>query len=104
MSEENVEVVRAAIDAWNRGDWDAALRDAASDFEYDLSRALGPFRGVYGRGQVQQAWADFTEGLTSAWIEAHEFPKLPNRAMHRHDHREPIFRNDELARPPGLRY
>jgi ketosteroid isomerase-like protein len=73
MSEENVEVVRAAIDAWNRGDWDAALRDAASDFEYDLSRALGPFRGVYGRGQVQQAWADFTEGLTSAWIEAHEF-------------------------------
>jgi ketosteroid isomerase-like protein len=35
-------IVRAAIDAWNRGDWDAVLKDAAPDFEFDLLRAVGP--------------------------------------------------------------
>jgi ketosteroid isomerase-like protein len=38
MSQENVEIVRAAINAYNRGDWDAVLKNAAPDFEYDLSR------------------------------------------------------------------
>ena len=73
MSQENVEIVRAAIDAWSRGDWDTALRNAAPDLEYDLSRAPGPFRGVYRRDQVPQAWADLTEGLTSPRIEPHDF-------------------------------
>jgi ketosteroid isomerase-like protein len=73
MSQENVEMVRAGLDAWSRGDWDIALRDAGPDLEYDLSRALGPFRGVYRRDQVPQAWADLTEGFTSLRIEPHEF-------------------------------
>ena len=73
MSQENVEIVRAGIDAWSRGDWDTALRDAAPDLEYDLSHARGPFRGVYRRDQVSRAWADLTEGLTSARIEPQEF-------------------------------
>jgi ketosteroid isomerase-like protein len=72
MSQENVEIVRAAIDAWSRGDWDTALKDTAPDFEYDLSRAIGPIRGVYRRDQTEEAWRDFTEGLTFARIEPHE--------------------------------
>ena len=76
MSQDNVEIARAAIDAWNRRDWDAALRDAAPDVEYDLSRALGPFRGVYRRDEVQRAWADLTEGFTSARLEPDEFIEI----------------------------
>jgi hypothetical protein len=38
MSQENVEIVKAAIDAVNRGDWDAAFQDAAPGFEQDFSR------------------------------------------------------------------
>jgi ketosteroid isomerase-like protein len=76
MSQETVEIVRAAIDSWNRRDWDAALRNAAPDLEYDLSGALGPFRGVYGRDEIQRAWADLTEGLTSARLEPHEFIEI----------------------------
>jgi ketosteroid isomerase-like protein len=57
MSQENVEIVRAAIDAWSRGDWDTALRYAAPNFEYDLSRAaIGSIRGVYGRDRTEEAW------------------------------------------------
>ena len=52
MSEENVEIVRAAFEAINRRDVDAMLTDAAPDFELDWSRAVGPQRGVFGRGEV----------------------------------------------------
>jgi hypothetical protein len=33
MSQENVEIVRASIDGWNRRDWDVALKDAAPGIE-----------------------------------------------------------------------
>jgi ketosteroid isomerase-like protein len=73
MSQENVEVVRAAIDAYNRGGWEAALKDAAPDFELDWSRAIGPLRGVYGREQVRRLGAEFAENFESTRIEPHEF-------------------------------
>ncbi len=59
MSQENVEIVRAAYDAINREDWDALLQAAAPGFEMDFSRAVGPWRGVpstqhlKGRGGIE---------------------------------------------------
>ena len=47
MSRENVEVVRASLDAYNRADWEATLSYAAPDCEFDWSRSIGPQRGVY---------------------------------------------------------
>ena len=42
MSRENVEIVRRAIDAFNDGDLDAALRDVDPEVECDsLSLRLG---------------------------------------------------------------
>ena len=48
MAQENVEMIRAAMEAWNRGDWDETLKDAASDFEVDNSTSAGEWRGVHG--------------------------------------------------------
>ena len=76
MSEENVEVVRAAVDAYNRGDRDAALKDAAPDFEMDLSRALGPQHGIYGLEQIQGFWREFDESWGSIQIDPHEFIEI----------------------------
>ena len=47
MSEENVEIVRAAYEAFNRGDRDAAFRDMHPDFEFAMPHAPnpGPHRG-----------------------------------------------------------
>lgn len=73
MSAENVEAVRAALDAWNRDDWDAIIANATSDFELDMSRAEGPFRGVYGVGQVRRFWESFAANWESRRFEAHEF-------------------------------
>jgi hypothetical protein len=48
MSHDRVEIVKAAIEACNRKDWDALLQTAAHGFELDMSRSMGPGRGVYG--------------------------------------------------------
>ena len=62
MSQENVEIVRAAFEAISRGDVDAMLTDAAPDFELDWSRALGPQRGVYcGADEVVGLLREFDE-------------------------------------------
>ena len=73
MSQENVQIVRAAIEAFNRGDRDAFLRKASPDFEYDLSRAAGPNRGVYGLAQIRGVLEEFFGTWESARIEPHEF-------------------------------
>jgi ketosteroid isomerase-like protein len=73
MSEENVEITRAFLDAYNRGDWDSVLKDAAPNFEFDFSRARGPNRGVYGLDQVRGFMDELTETWESVRIEPHEF-------------------------------
>ena len=72
MSEENVEIVRAWIEAFNRGDWDAAVSNAAPDFELDMSGAIGPLRGVYGLHQSRALFNDVLETWESSRIEADE--------------------------------
>ncbi len=53
MSQENVEIIKAMIEAINRADWDAVFQDAAPGFEFDLSRAEGPVHGVFTLDQVR---------------------------------------------------
>ena len=70
MSQENVEIVKAAIDAINREDWDAAFKDAAPGFELDFSRAVGPYRGVYRLDQARRFVKDFNATFESVRWEA----------------------------------
>src|SRR5690242_14465089 len=66
MSQENVELVRGAINSVNRGDIRLAMEKADDDFEMDWSNSIGPLSGVYrGREQVNEFWASFRE----AWDE-----------------------------------
>ena len=73
MSQENVEIVKAAIEAWNREDWDTALQNAAPGFEVDMSRAVGPVSGVLDLAQLRLVLVDFAEHFESVRIEPHEF-------------------------------
>ena len=53
MSQENVEIVRRATEAWNRRDLGAALACWRFDGEIDWSRSQGPLKGVYrGHGRA----------------------------------------------------
>src|SRR6266496_4349481 len=74
MSRENFETISTAIDAWNRGDWDEALKDAAPDVELDSSSQTGEWRGVHrGPDQVKRMWEEFTEPWGSVRIDIEEF-------------------------------
>lgn len=72
MSHENVEIVRAAVEAADRGDWDAMFKDAAPDFEVDLSRAVGPFQGVYSLAQIRAVLDEFSSTWESLRFEPPE--------------------------------
>ena len=73
MSQENLEIVRAATAAWDRGDWDAVRKDAAPDVELDNTRELGEWRGVHTTAeQARRAFERFAEPWESVAIELDE--------------------------------
>jgi ketosteroid isomerase-like protein len=70
MPEENVEKIRTSLNAWSRGDWDAALKDAASDMVLDNSTDAGEWRGVHqGAEEIKRMWGLFTEPWERVEIE-----------------------------------
>jgi len=73
MSHENVEIVRAATDAYNRGDIDAAFKDVIPDFEYDQTRAVGMDRGVFSLDEFRDLLAEFASSWESFTIGADDF-------------------------------
>ena len=81
MSQENVEIVKAANDAVNRGDWDAAFQDAAPGFELDFSRAVGLERGIYGLDQARRNWEEFAASWESFRVEPHEFIEVGDHVV-----------------------
>ena len=68
-----MEIVKASIDAYNRENWDAFFKDLAPGFEMDFSRAVGPWRGVFGLDQTRRIVGEFRETWESARVEPHEF-------------------------------
>jgi ketosteroid isomerase-like protein len=73
MSEENVEIVRTALAALNRGDLDAAFKNAAPDAEVDLTRAVGLDSGVYDLDEFRRLSEEFAKSWDSVRWEADEY-------------------------------
>ncbi len=61
MSEENVEVIRAALDAWNRRDFDALTSLVQEDVELHLIGGFADLIGTEfkGREAVFRFWREF---------------------------------------------
>ncbi len=73
MSQKNVEIVRAAVEAFNRGDLDAAFKDATPSFEWDNSRSMNAdTRGVFTLSEALQIFKQALGLWGSAWIEINE--------------------------------
>ncbi len=71
--QQNVEIVKAAINALNSQDWDALFQDVAPGAEVDMSRAAGPISGVFKIHQFRQTLEQFAENWQSLRGEPHEF-------------------------------
>jgi ketosteroid isomerase-like protein len=73
MSDENIEIVRAAIDAANQRDWDGAFKDVAPGFVWDNSRARGPDnRAVFSAEEAREFFRGAIEMWEGAVIEIDE--------------------------------
>jgi ketosteroid isomerase-like protein len=74
MSQENVEIVRRTIEAWNRRDLQRLMSFYRSDAEVDWSRSEGPFKGIYrGRDELNTFWDQLWSMWEEGAIEIHEF-------------------------------
>jgi ketosteroid isomerase-like protein len=73
MSQENVKVVKAWLEALKRGDWDAVIELVGPGAELDMSRAVGPDVGVFGPDQFRRFAAEFAGAWESVRYEADEF-------------------------------
>jgi ketosteroid isomerase-like protein len=72
MSEDNVEIVRAIYQAFNRRDWDAAFRDA--DVDFALTTQRGPDAGTRrGREAVVALAEEYSGAFDSLIWEPEEF-------------------------------
>lgn len=76
MSEQKVEIFLAAVEAFNRQDWDAALGYAGRNFELDFTRAIGPLHGVFGRDEMTRFWRDFIDEWESFRLRAEDIVEV----------------------------
>ena len=79
MSQENVEIVRAALDAYNRADFEAISRFAAPGCTFDWSRSIGPQRGVYGIDELSKF--NTAEHFDSVRTEPEEFIEVGDQVV-----------------------
>jgi uncharacterized protein len=85
MSQENIEVVKAAFEAYNRGDLDAWLADADPDIEWHVlpeATDPGPHRGRQVVLERAKLWRRTLEGLRAdvlEYIDAGEYVIAPVR-------------------------
>jgi len=74
ISEQNVEIVRRWVDAWNRQNQKAWLALCHPDVEVDWSRSRGPLKGFYhGRAALESFWNDYWSVFEAAQLVAHDF-------------------------------
>jgi ketosteroid isomerase-like protein len=79
MSHESAEVVRAALDAYNRGDFEGALSLVSSDCTFDWSRSIGPQRGLYGIDEVSEF--NIAEQFEATRFEPQEFIEAADQVI-----------------------
>jgi ketosteroid isomerase-like protein len=75
MSQENVDVVRRAVDGWNRGDVDAWMEAAHPEVEWSsgIQRLVEGTRTVWrGRDEVRRFWDEW-HALWDLSIQISEF-------------------------------
>jgi ketosteroid isomerase-like protein len=78
MSQENVEIVRAFYEAFNRLDWDAAWQGLHADFE--VTTPPGPNAGTYRGREELRRWRE--EMLSAFEAVSVEVVQLVEKADH----------------------
>jgi hypothetical protein len=81
MSQENVEIVRRAIEAWKRRDLPTMRASWRSDAEVDWSRSRGPLQGVYQGGRLKTVSSEFWSTFEEVELETHGFRQVRSEVV-----------------------
>jgi uncharacterized protein len=82
MSQQNVELIRTGIEAWNRRDWDTALADFHPQIEWRNAGVLLDDADVYyGHEEVRSFWESWAGSWDDIRIEPEEFIDLGDRVL-----------------------
>jgi ketosteroid isomerase-like protein len=77
MPEGNVQMVRRAVEAFNRGDFDLALEQWSSDGVWDWSNSHGFDAGVFrGHAEIREFWQRFLDAFDELRFELEELAEL----------------------------
>ena len=78
MSQENIEKVRLSMEAYNRRDFDAALKDVHPDAVWEMSGSGAAATGTEHAGQdaVRRFWHDLEAHFQSLRLEPFDFEDL----------------------------
>jgi ketosteroid isomerase-like protein len=82
MSQENVEIVRQTVEAWNQHDLDFALRFLANDIEWTPASPAAVERSVYrGQAEVVRGFDAFWDSWDEFSFEESEVRELGNAVL-----------------------
>jgi ketosteroid isomerase-like protein len=81
VSGQNVEAVRRAWDAFNRGDLEGFFADAAADVEFEEDPAFPEAAAFRGREQIRAYLASFQEAMADHHFEVEELRDLGDRVL-----------------------
>ena len=81
MSQADVETLRAAYEAANRGDWDSAFRGMHPDFEWKTADQV-PLAGTYrGPEEVRRFFGDQRKAFEEVFFEPEQFFERGDRIV-----------------------
>jgi ketosteroid isomerase-like protein len=82
MSHEDVEIVRRALDAWNRGNLEELVEYISPEWEWRPARLYPGTDAVYhGREGATRFWNNFREPWESIRIEVERIEDLEDRVL-----------------------
>ncbi len=76
MAQENVEKFRSALQAFNRGDVEDALKDIDPQVEWQTPRSLPDTQTYYGHQGVKSWWATMSDAFDELRLDPGEFKDL----------------------------
>jgi ketosteroid isomerase-like protein len=76
MSQEQVEMFRKALEAFNRGDVEGALKNVDPQVEWQTPRSLPDPQTYYGHAGVKSWWAMWSDAFEQLRLEPGEFKDL----------------------------
>jgi ketosteroid isomerase-like protein len=81
MSQENVEIVRRSLDAWNRGDLDGWLAGFASEAELHTTGRFPDERVYRGRTGLERYWSEIHEAAAEINISISDLRASGDRVL-----------------------